>query len=89
MKQAEIINYFDVWGNQKDGWEVNNMCSEGNIELPENYSHKDILKALRDASFLKKGVGLNRVIVEDLHPYYEISQKKDLMPVCRIQILED
>lgn len=28
MPTYSLINYFDVWGNAKDGWEVNNLCTE-------------------------------------------------------------
>ena len=26
MTTWTIIDYFDVWGNAEDGWEVNNQC---------------------------------------------------------------
>ncbi len=39
---------YDVWGNEKDGYEVNNTFSTGTtIELPTNASDKDIKRALR------------------------------------------
>jgi len=56
MKQYkfEIIDYFDVWGNKKDGYEVNDVVNTHIIvELEENYTDKDIIKALKDVGYLK------------------------------------
>jgi len=87
--KATLVNYFDVWGNKKDGWEINNLCTEGEIELPEDFTKKDIVKAIKEVGFFKPTVRMNMVEIEDLYPYYEISQKKDYMPVCRIEIQEN
>lgn len=86
--KAQLINYFDVWGNKTDGWEVNNLCNEGEIELPETFTDKDILKSLKAVNFLKKTVRGNQLIIENLWPFYEISQKKDFCPICRIEVEE-
>lgn len=89
MVEATLVNYFDVWGNKKDGWEINNLCTEGIVELPENFERKDIVKALKDFGFLAKHVRLNMLEIEDLYPYYEISHKAaGYKPICRIEIRE-
>lgn len=28
VMKVELIDYFDVWGDPINGWEVNNQCSE-------------------------------------------------------------
>lgn len=87
--QAKLVNYFDVWGNKKDGWDINNLCTEGMIELPDNYSKHDIVKAIKEVGFFKPSVRLNMLEIEDLYPYYEISHKANgYKPVCRIEIQE-
>jgi hypothetical protein len=86
--KAEVINYFDVWGNKKDGFEINNMCSEGFIEVDENNIQKSTLQELKKMDFLKKHVRLNQFHVEDSYPFYEFYQKKDNQPVFRIEIKE-
>lgn len=84
---ATIVNYFDVWGNKNDGWEVNNLCQENErLELTDLFTKEHILKELKRVGFLKKTVRQNMVIIEDLFPFYEISQRKDFMPVCRVEI---
>lgn len=48
-----LMNYFDVGGNAKDGWEVNNMCKEvEGITIVDNASEKDILEYLKLIHFL-------------------------------------
>lgn len=86
---AELINYFDVWGNPKDGFEVNNLCREGEVELPENFTDHDVLKALKAKGFLKPHVRLNMLLIEDLWPFVEISQRNNGCPICRLEFNED
>jgi hypothetical protein len=89
MVEATLVNYFDVWGNKKDGWEINNLCTEGIIELPENFDKKDIVKSLKEFGFFKNTVRLNMLDIEDCYPYYEICHKADgYKPICRIEIRE-
>ena len=48
-----LVNYFDVWGNKKDGFEVNNMCEQAIIDFDDWPSKDDILKTLKKIGFLK------------------------------------
>lgn len=48
-----LHNYFDVWGNEKDGWEVNNSCIEfDDLNISDDTTEKEILKYLKDINFL-------------------------------------
>ena len=48
-----LRNYFDVWGNEKDGWEVNNSCIEfDDLHISDDATEKEILKYLKDINFL-------------------------------------
>ena len=87
MVTASLVNYFDVWGNKKDGWEINNLCTEGKIELPDDYTDQDIVKALKEFGFFKKTVRANMLDIEHhLWPYVEINHKKEnYKPVCRLE----
>lgn len=88
---ATLVNYFDVWGNKKDGWEINNLCTEGQVELPEDFNEKDIVKALKECGFFKKTVRANMLDIEmHLYPYIEINYKKEgYKPICRVEIHEN
>jgi hypothetical protein len=87
----ELINYFDVWGNEKDGWEVNNLCSEGYVIILEGADDREICEVLRNADFLKPGVGLNRLTVDNCNfgDMIEIFEKKTQKPICRLQSVSD
>lgn len=94
IKPVKLINYFDVWGNKKDGWEINNLCEEhaGELELHESeqYDYKKILQLLKNVGFLTRTTRINQLHFEDLHDFgVEIYQKKDMMPICRIEFLPE
>jgi NADH/NAD ratio-sensing transcriptional regulator Rex len=82
----ELINYFDVWGNKKDGYEVNNLCSEGEIELKEDATHKDMIKAMKEHGFLAKHVRSNMIDVWDDGEMVEFYVKRDQRPLCRLEL---
>ena len=46
------VFFLDVWGNESDGYEVNDRSSCGTIELPFNFSDQDMIQALLDADIL-------------------------------------
>ena len=50
--KATLINYFDVWGNAEEGYEVNNLCKEGELTLNENFTDEDLLQELKDIGFI-------------------------------------
>ena len=52
MKTYKIYS-LDVWGNNKEGYEVNDLCYSGlTIELPENFTDKQLIKAMKDVGFI-------------------------------------
>lgn len=52
MKVYKIYS-LDVWGNNKDGYEVNDLCFSGlTIELPENFTDKQLIKAMKEVGFI-------------------------------------
>lgn len=90
IQPLQLINYFDVWGNKKDGWEINNLCNDGEIYLHETelYDYKKIVQQLKEIGFLKSTVRMNQLFFEDLTDFgIEIYQKKDMMPVCRLEFM--
>jgi hypothetical protein len=92
IKPVKLINYFDVWGNKKDGWEINNLCEEnaGELFLHEECTHKDILQKLKEVGFLKSTTRMNQLVFEGLGDFgVEIYQKKDMQPICRIEFVHE
>lgn len=47
---------YDVWGNETDGWDVNDRtCLDREFALPTDSSDDEIKQALIDAGYLKPG----------------------------------
>ena len=80
-----IINYFDVWGNKKDGWEVNNLCKEDfTITISDNATTKEIIQALKEEGFLAKHCRENMFeVYNDIH-FIEFFRKNG-SPVFRLE----
>jgi hypothetical protein len=95
IKQIKVINYFDVWGNKKDGWEINNMCVEETLDdellqLHESASSKDAFQLLKDTGFFKKTARINQVDIDNMGEFgFEFHQRKDGMPICRIEFINN
>lgn len=53
MDTWTLINYFDVWGNAEDGYEVNNQCVEAeDIVIADDATDADIINYLQLAGYL-------------------------------------
>ena len=76
-----LINFFDVWGNAKDGWEVNNQCVEFNdLIITDEATEKDILNYLVQIKFLSTS-DRRRVRLEFTGNVIEIYEVKGWKPI--------
>ena len=89
MNTWKLIDYFDVWFNEEEGYTVNNQCVaiEG-ITIAENASNKNIFDYLKDIV----GYLGPKAKYEDFHfdgddMFIEISTEKDgyILPICRLE----
>ena len=51
-----VTDFFDVWGSEKEGWEVNNLCRTIYNTRYKLNSRKSCLKFLKSINYLKKSV---------------------------------
>jgi hypothetical protein len=81
------IYSYDVWGNSRDGYEVNDTFKSGyEIELPEDYSDVQLLKAMKDSGFIKKTVKLSQLSIDgDGESYINIDEAKNGRPFCELR----
>ncbi|QIW88614.1 hypothetical protein P59_245 [Bacillus phage P59] len=88
MVKYTLINYFDVWGNEEDGWEVNNLCKEGELELSDNADDQEVLAALIDFGFIREDVTLEQIDIAayDLD-FIEFFQADNQYPIGRLEIV--
>lgn len=73
-----LINYFDVWGNSRDGFTVNNQCVECNdLYIDDAATNKDICAYLKNAGFLASD-DMRRLAVTDTGSMIEITLKNGM-----------
>ena len=80
-----LINYFDVWVDPDEGWQVNNLCTEeDDLYIADDSSDKEILDFLKQIGFLKTS-DMRRLCLVDYGDMIEIYQKKDMYPLGRLE----
>ena len=84
-----VTDFFDVWGNKKDGWEVNNLCRNVYNTRYKLDTRKSCLKFLKSIDYLKKSVREASIYWEDMENGYILYQSKDLMPICSVEFGEN
>ena len=87
--KIRITNYFDVWGNAKDGWEVNNLChDEYTVRKVDLYNKKALLRLLKRLNYLKKNVRTNQLDIDGFsyENRIEISQRSNY---CQLFAIEE
>ena len=90
MAKYEIYDY-DVWGNPKDGYEVNDVYSTGiEIEIPDEATDEQIIKQLKNVGFLRKGLHARSFSI-DGEPEYSLYVESNarrlggLCPICELR----
>ncbi len=78
----------DVWGNRKDGFEVNDKWKTSFVlEVRKNASHESILKELEKVGYTKPGA-FRKLEIEDLeggeHVWLAVNEKKDGRFFCEL-----
>lgn len=87
MKRWRLINYFDVWGNKEDGYEVNNQCTEfDDLMMDEESTDEEIIQFLQTTGFFTDSASLETVTIEDMGDLIEFSDKETGMPLCRLEV---
>lgn len=93
MIKLKVID-LDVWGNQEDGFEINNFFNVGEIEFPKKsdpYSiSKSLLKTkLVSGGFLKpeakRKIDLDDCSYADF--FYQVIEKKTGKPLYNIEVI--
>lgn len=48
-----VMDYYDVWGNSIDGYEVNDCFPVGEIEINDDATNEEIIQTLKDNNWLE------------------------------------
>jgi len=80
-----LINYFDVWGNEIDGWEINDQCIEKTgIEIPYEMDNDQILNMLKRINFLNSAVTNDYFEITNYGELVEINVAENGCPICAL-----
>lgn len=59
------VHPLDVWGNARDGWQVNDIYpSDGTIEVPEDATNKEIVTALKKEGLIKPNIHASSIEID-------------------------
>lgn len=89
MDKYRVIDYFDVWGNAEDGWEVNNLAKIGEIELEDYTSVEEVIGKLQDMDFLSGNATAEVFeVYNDYHFIEYYIKAENNKPMFRLELVE-
>lgn len=82
-----LIDYFDVLGNEIDGYEVNNLSHERKTSKRNifNMSDTGIINELKGIDYLNKDVNPDDIYITNWGDLIELELEKNGYPICRIE----
>lgn len=84
----KLIDYFDVWGNETDGWEVNDLTIvEEDIIIAEDATDEGIIDFLISINYLKSESKENVYLESYDNEMIEIVRTKDDYPLGRFEMM--
>ena len=88
VNHYKLIDYFDVWGNETDGWEINDLTTvEDDIIFAEDSSDEEIIDFLIQIEYLKPEARENVHLESYDNEMIEIVQTKDDYPIGRLEMI--
>lgn len=79
-----LVNYFDVWGDKTNGYEINNQSVEfTDWYIAENATKKDILRYLKVNRYINTD-DMRKVNIDDYGDYMEVYAVKNHYPLYGI-----
>lgn len=88
VNHYKLIDYFDVWGNPIDGWEVNDLTTvEEDIVIAEDATDEEIIDFLIQIEYLKPEARENVHLESYDNEMIEIVQTKDDYPIGRLEMI--
>jgi hypothetical protein len=84
--EFEVINY-DVWGNEDEGFEVNNAFKTGKfITLYENMTDDEIIERLKEKDFVHDWVTIDSVEISgEFDHSLQVTAKENGKPLFELQ----
>ena len=88
VNHYKLIDYFDVWGNATDGWEVNDLTTvEDDIVIAEDLTDEEIIDFLIQINYLCSLAKGNVYLESQDNEMIEIINKEDDCPIGRLEMI--
>ena len=92
VNKYKIVDYFDVWGNPVDGWEVNDLTSyydtdETCLQISEDATDEEIIDFLIQIEYLKPEAKELVHLESQDNEMIEIVQIKNDYPIGRLEMI--
>lgn len=88
VNHYKLIDYFDVWGNAIDGWEVNDLTTvEDDIVIAEDLTDEEIIDFLIQINYLCSLAKGNVYLESQDNEMIEIINKEDDCPIGRLEMI--
>ena len=88
VNHYKLIDYFDVWGNATDGWEVNDLTTvEENIVIAEDSTDEEIIEFLVQIEYLKPEVKELVYLESYDNKMIEIIARENDYPIGRLEMI--
>lgn len=82
----KLIDYYDIWGNEKEGYEVNNLCTWiTDIEIADDATDADIINYLKSINFISEKATTETVELDGDDFYIELTEKETGYPLGRLE----
>ena len=82
----KLIDYYDVLGNEEDGYEVNDLCTcVTGIEIADDATDTDIINYLKSINFLSEKATTETVELDGDDFYIELTEKETGYPLGRLE----
>lgn len=88
VNHYKLIDYFDVWGNATDGWEVNDLTTvEDDIVITEDSTDEEIIDFLVRIDYLKPEVKELVYLESYDNEMIEIIARENDYPIGRLEMI--
>lgn len=88
VNHYKLIDYFDVWGNATDGWEVNDLTTvEDDIVITEDSTDEEIVDFLVRIDYLKPEVKELVYLESYDNEMIEIIARENDYPIGRLEMI--
>ena len=83
-KVPKLIDYFDVWGNETDGYEVNDRIDTNiMLEIPYDVTDEELISKLVNVGFLGNNATVENVRIEwSDETFCELFEMETDLPLC-------